>query len=157
MAFFLSIWADLSTSISDLGLLTKVYAQIHYPWIPETVLSLFAAINTVRVIAYVPQITRAARDQNGATAISYTTWGLFFVSHLSTIAYALVCQGDALLALIFLGNAIACLAIIAVTFFKRRRHRQFTRHGLFRNKVHEDPVLVPLVSQSEASLPKSND
>jgi hypothetical protein len=32
MAFFLSIWADLSTSISDLGLLTKVYAQIHYPW-----------------------------------------------------------------------------------------------------------------------------
>ncbi len=118
----MSILTELAMNISDLGLLTKVYAQIHYPWIPETILSLFAAINTVRVIAYVPQITRAARDENGASAISFTTWGLFFISHLSTIAYALVCQGDALLALIFLGNAIACLAIIAVTFLKRRRH-----------------------------------
>ncbi len=124
MGIALSILTELVLNVSDLGLLTKVYAQIHYPWIPETVLSLFAAINTVRVFAYIPQITRAARDQNGASAISYTTWGLFFISHLSTIAYALVCQGDALLALIFLGNAIACLAIIAVTFLKRRRHNR---------------------------------
>jgi hypothetical protein len=53
-------------------------------------LTLFAACNAVRVVAYVPQIHKAAIDKNGAAAISCTTWFLFLIAHLSTIAYALV-------------------------------------------------------------------
>ena len=37
----------------------------------EITLALFAACNSVRVVAYVPQILKAAADQNGASAISY--------------------------------------------------------------------------------------
>jgi hypothetical protein len=130
--------------ISYLGLLAKVHAQANFPWLPAAILSLFAAINTIRIVAYVPQIVRAAKDKNGASAISYTTWGLFFVSHLATIAYALVCQGDMLLALIFSGNAIACLAIVGVTFIKRRKFRHAVAAAQRRSRQnHGNPGAAP--------------
>jgi hypothetical protein len=50
--------------------------------------AVFTFCNTVRVLAYVPQITRAARDQNGAEAVSFATWGLFLVCNASAVAYA---------------------------------------------------------------------
>src|SRR6185295_15142741 len=42
----------------------------------EITLALFAACNSVRVVAYVPQILKAAADKNGASSISCTTWTL---------------------------------------------------------------------------------
>lgn len=110
--------------LNDLALVTKVHLQVHFPWATAATIGLFTAANTVRALAYIPQIVKAARDQNGATAISYTTWGLFLFSHLTTILYAVVYLGDAIMALVFLGNALACLAIVAVTFIKRRRYRR---------------------------------
>ena len=65
----------------------------------EITLALFAVSNSVRVLAYVPQIHKAAIDKNGASAISRTTWSLFLVAHVSTIAYALVNRSDPWLAL----------------------------------------------------------
>ena len=55
----------------------------------DITLALFAACNFIRLFAYLPQIYRTATDKNGASAISYTTWGLFLIANLSTIAYAL--------------------------------------------------------------------
>jgi hypothetical protein len=95
----------------------KEALQARAPWLPGAVLSGFTAINSIRTIAYVPQILKAARDTNGASAISYTTWLLFLASHLMTIAYAIICIGDLLMAIIFLGNALACLAIVSVAAF----------------------------------------
>jgi hypothetical protein len=48
----------------------------------------------MRVVAYVPQILKAAADKNGASSISAATWLLFLVAHLSTVAYALVNRSD---------------------------------------------------------------
>jgi uncharacterized protein with PQ loop repeat len=87
----------------------------------EMTLLLFTACNTLRVLAYVPQIVRIARDHEGAKAISYTTWGLFAVSHLSTVAYAFVHAQDLTLTIVFGGNTVACLAILGLTFWKRRQ------------------------------------
>jgi hypothetical protein len=53
-----------------------------------------------------------------------TTWGLFLVAHMSAVAYAVVNVGDARMALIFSGNALCCLAILAVALLKRRRHQE---------------------------------
>ena len=89
----------------------------------EIALSVFAAFNTLRIVAYVPQIARIARDEGGATAISYTTWGLFAASHLSTVAYALLSARDWAMALVFVGNAACCAAIILLTALKRRQFR----------------------------------
>ena len=47
---------------------------------------------------------------------------LFLISHVTTIAYALVCPGDLVMAFIFLANAFACLTIIVIIVLKRRRY-----------------------------------
>ena len=86
----------------------------------EITLALFAACNSVRVLAYLPQMHKAAMDENGASAISRTTWSLFLVAHVSTIAYALVNRSDPWLALCFAGNALCCVVILAIAWWKRR-------------------------------------
>jgi hypothetical protein len=79
-----------------------------------------------RVVAYVPQITKAAADEDGAQAISSTTWGLFLVSNASAVAYALVNKDDWAMAIIFTGNGVGCAAILLIGAWKRaqRRNRQ---------------------------------
>ncbi len=88
----------------------------------EITLGAFAACNSLRIVAYIPQIRKAATDENGASAISCTTWVLFLVAHLSTVAYAIVNRSDWGLAACFAANAVCCLAIVAVAYCKRRRH-----------------------------------
>src|SRR5262245_61306904 len=88
----------------------------------EITLALFAACNSVRVVAYVPQIVKAATDKNGASSISFMTWMLFLITHLSTVAYALINRSDWQMAACFAINAIGCVAILAIAYWKRRRH-----------------------------------
>jgi hypothetical protein len=93
----------------------------------EIAFALFALCNSVRVIAYVPQIITIARDTNGASAISYTTWGLFSASHVSTVAYAVLNLEDWRMAAVFGANTACCAAILGLTVikratFKRRAH-----------------------------------
>jgi len=93
----------------------------------DITLALFAACNSIRVIAYIPQILKAANDRNGASSISFMTWSLFLLAHLSTVAYALVNRSDWSLATCFAINAIGCGAILAIVYRKRRSH---ARRGL---------------------------
>jgi len=86
----------------------------------EITLALFAICNSIRIFAYLPQILKAATDKNGASAISGTTWSLFLVAHLSTIAHALVNLGDRWLAICFTGNALCCLIILLIAWWKGR-------------------------------------
>jgi uncharacterized protein with PQ loop repeat len=51
----------------------------------EITLALFTACNSVRVVAYLPQIHKAATDKNGASSVSFMTWMLFLLAHLSTV------------------------------------------------------------------------
>jgi uncharacterized protein with PQ loop repeat len=85
----------------------------------EIAIMLFAVSNSVRVVAYVPQIVRVIRDREGAAAVSCTTWLLFAVSHMSTVAYALLVIGDWRMAIVFAANLLCCLAIIGLTVYKR--------------------------------------
>jgi hypothetical protein len=91
--------------------------------VADITLAAFTLCNSARVVAYVPQITRAAADRGGAQAISFTTWALFLLSNASAVAYALVNKDDWAMALLFLGNAAGCAAIIGVGLWKRARHR----------------------------------
>jgi hypothetical protein len=92
--------------------------------IEEITLAAFTLCNSLRVVAYVPQIARAARDRSGAQAISFGTWGMFLVSHASATAYAVVNKADWTMAAVFLGNAVGCGAILLIAAFKRSQHRR---------------------------------
>ena len=91
--------------------------------IADITLAAFTLCNSVRVIAYVPQITKAATDADGAQAVSFTTWVLFLISNATAMAYALVNQADWMMASMFLANSVGCTAIILVGAWKRSQHR----------------------------------
>lgn len=93
----------------------------------EIAIAAFAVSNAVRVLAYLPQIVRIARDQGDARAVSCATWSLFAISHLATVAYALMVVGDITMAAVFSLNMLACLAILALTIFKRHQARERSR------------------------------
>lgn len=92
--------------------------------VADITLAVFTLFNSLRFLAYVPQIAKAMKDQSGAEAISFGTWALFLVSHLSAMAYAIVNQGDWTMALLFLSNAVGCGVIILIAGWKRSRYRR---------------------------------
>lgn len=85
----------------------------------DIALVVFTACNTARVFAYLPQIVKISQDTQGATAISYATWGLFGVSHLSTVAYAVLVVDDLRMAAVFAANTVCCAIIVGLTAWKR--------------------------------------
>jgi hypothetical protein len=115
-------------------------------------LTMFAACNSMRVLAYVPQIYKAAFDTNGASAISRTTWSLFLVANISTIAYGLVNRSDPWLAICFAGIAVCCVAILAITWWRGRGRAVSPRDT---NAMHHSLFVVSLIASG--SFARSRD
>lgn len=111
----MTVSAHLVSAAEQLGLALRAVAPA------DVALLLFTATNSVRVFAYLPQIRSVARDRHGATAVSLVTWGMFAVSHLSTMAYGLWVVADGRMVLIFGANALCCVAIVGLTAHKRAR------------------------------------
>jgi hypothetical protein len=82
---------------------------------------LFTVFNTLRVVSYVPQMYKIARDTGGATAISYSTWILWTGANGSTAIYSFTSLGDLTLAWTNGLNTLCCIGVIALTALKRRR------------------------------------
>jgi hypothetical protein len=91
--------------------------------ISSVALLLFTVLSALRIFAYVPQIRRVARDTNGASAISYSTWSLWTGANISTALYALTNLGDLYLAFVSTLYAGCCVTVILLTIHKRRSIR----------------------------------
>jgi hypothetical protein len=89
----------------------------------DFMLALFSFFNFLRVFSYIPQIIRVARDTNGASAISYSTWVTWTCANASTLGYAAVNLHDPWLALISGINTTGCATVITLTMIKRRQYR----------------------------------
>jgi hypothetical protein len=87
----------------------------------EITLTAFTGFSGLRLVSYLPQIYKVARDANGASAISYSTWILWTGSHLSTGFYAAINLGDRLLAACSGLYALCCIVVVAITAIKRNR------------------------------------
>lgn len=85
---------------------------------------LFAAFSSLRMFSYLPQIYSVATDKNGASAISYSTWGLWIGANATTALYALNNLNDVYLASVSVVYAACCVSVIVLTMAKRRRHRR---------------------------------
>jgi hypothetical protein len=78
------------------------------------------------MFSYLPQIYTVAKDNNGASAISYSTWGLWIGANATTALYAIYNLKDIYLASVSVVYAACCLSVILLTIVKRRRHRLST-------------------------------
>jgi hypothetical protein len=78
----------------------------------------FAAFNLLRLASYVPQIVTVARDQNGATAISFSCWTIWVGANASTAIYAWIKLTDSNLALVSAFNAVCCLVVLLIAAYK---------------------------------------
>jgi hypothetical protein len=126
--------------------------------VADITLAMFTFFNSLRFLAYVPQIARAVKDQSGAEAISFGTWALFLASHASAVAYAIENQGDWTMASLFLGNVLGCGAILVIAGWKRSRYRGSTgsrSSNFFRpNIATDDPPLGKRITFARMSQHK---
>ncbi len=87
-----------------------------------SITAIYTVCNVVRLAFYVPQIMAVAREPSGAHAISLATWMFWSFSHGVTAIYCYAVVKDALLCGMMWGNAIGCVAVVALTVAKRRRY-----------------------------------
>jgi hypothetical protein len=79
----------------------------------------FGFFNILRLVSYFPQIVAVARDQNGASAISFSCWSIWIGANGSTGLYAWVKLADVPLAFISGFNAACCAAVLMLAIYKR--------------------------------------
>lgn len=104
----------------------------------EIVLAAFTIANALQIVSYVPQIVCVARDRNGATAIAYSTWLIWLAGSAATAAYAMVNIWDVWLAAVNVVHSVCCVAVIALTAWKRRRYERL--QGCRRRAGHDGPA-----------------
>jgi hypothetical protein len=83
----------------------------------------FVICSGLRMFSYIPQIWRIAADKAGASAISYTTWGLWTGANVSTAVYAVTSLHDLWLAFVSTIYATCCVTVIVLTALKRSGRR----------------------------------
>jgi hypothetical protein len=118
----------------------------------DITLAVFTIFNSLRFLAYVPQITKAIKDRSGAEAISFGTWVLFLASHASAMAYAIENQGDWTMAWLFLSNALGCATILLIAAWKRFRHRRCESEEIAQLRKALGPAASRLIEDLSTSL-----
>jgi hypothetical protein len=88
---------------------------------------LFTAFSGLRLFSYLPQIRKVARDENGATAISYLTWAVWTGANIATALYAATNLKDIYLTTVSAMYAGCCVIVISLTI-RKRLGSQATRH-----------------------------
>jgi hypothetical protein len=87
----------------------------------------FGFFNILRLGSYFPQIVAVARDQNGASAISFSCWSIWIGANGSAGLYAWVKLANMPLALISGFNAACCAAVLLLAIYKRATSSENSR------------------------------
>jgi hypothetical protein len=85
----------------------------------DLVAAAFGLFNVLRLASYFPQLVAVARDQNGATAISFSCWSIWIGANAATAVYAWINLRDVPLAVVSAFNGICCGAVLTLALYKR--------------------------------------
>lgn len=90
----------------------------------QALIALYFISNTFRILSYVPQIIKVAKQNDDVAAISLWTWGMWTASNMSTALYVIFVldKPDFLLAGLNFGNALGCLSVILIVIAKRKAY-----------------------------------
>jgi predicted MFS family arabinose efflux permease len=91
------------------------------PMDPHWIATAFGAVNSIRVLFYLPQIVAVARSTDGARDIALSTWAMWALTNGLGTAYGVVVVHDMLLALSFGLSLVACVVTMALTVAQRLR------------------------------------
>jgi len=79
---------------------------------------LFATDGIINSALYLPQIVKTWKVPQGS---SLTTWGLWALTSLDGVVYAVVVAKNLELTLVLAGNLVGCFAVFLVAFLGQRR------------------------------------
>ena len=88
---------------------------------PHWIATAFSAVNSIRVVFYLPQIVAVARSTDGARDIALSTWGMWALTNGLGTAYGALVAHDLVLALSFALSLLCCATTIALTLVQRVR------------------------------------
>jgi hypothetical protein len=106
----------------------------------EIITWIFVAGNTGRLLAYLPQIVAAWKCENGAKSVSRFTWSYFALAHLTGVLYASLVVNDTRMAIVFFGNLMACVSLVAIVTWKDLCHRAGSGQA---ESIHGKPMRNP--------------
>jgi hypothetical protein len=88
---------------------------------PQWIATAFSAVNSIRVVFYLPQIAAVARSVNGARDIALCTWAMWALTNALGAAYGMVVVHDWVLAGSFALSLLGCLVTIGLTVMQRAK------------------------------------
>src|SRR5688572_16486809 len=88
---------------------------------PSWIATAFVAVNSIRVLFYLPQIVAVARSTDGARDIALSTWAMWALTNGLGAAYGVTVAHDRLLALSFGLSLLACVLTMVLTVVQRLR------------------------------------
>ena len=118
--------------------------------ISHVTLLFFVVFSSLRIVSYFPQIYRVATDDNGASAIAYSTWSLWVGANVSTALYASVNLQDVYLASVSILYAVCCVLVIALTIAKRRLFRSRVQRKTSRAVSRATEMAIEALHLAEA-------
>ena len=85
----------------------------------ECVAWVYVITNSLRVLFYAPQIRAVLKADDGARALSITTWSFWTFAHLTATLYGWFVIHDSAFSAIFAGN-LACAAAVTLIAARKR-------------------------------------
>ena len=79
----------------------------------------YVVTNSLRVFFYAPQIRAALRAEDGARALSISTWAFWTFANLTATLYGWIVIHDGAFCAIFAGN-LACTAAVTLIAARKR-------------------------------------
>jgi hypothetical protein len=91
----------------------------HVKNIAEWLAWLYVLTNAVRIFFYAPQIRAVLKCEDGAAAVSITTWAFWTFANLTGALYGWFVIHDRAFSLIFAGNLACTAAVTLIAIVKR--------------------------------------